>query len=74
MATLGVPPLQIDIMNAIDGVSFAEASAGAIDDEVDGIKLSFLGLRELVTNKTASGRTKDKLDIELLREAGLLDN
>jgi hypothetical protein len=74
MASLGRPPLQIDIMNAIDGVSFAEASAGAIVDSSGGIELGFLGLRELVANKTASGRTKDKLDIELLREAGLLED
>jgi len=73
MASLGRPPLQIDIMNAIDGVSFDEAIAGAIkDDSSEG--LPFLGLRELVANKTAAGRTKDKLDIELLREAGLLDD
>ena len=38
-----------------------------------GHALRFLGLSQLVTNKQASGRTKDLLDIELLREAGLLD-
>ncbi len=72
MASLGNPPLQIDIMNAVDGVSFAEAAAGAIHDTTTGIEISFLGLRELVANKKATGRAKDKLDIELLREAGLL--
>ena len=40
-------------------------SAGAIRDMSSGIELRFLGLRELVANKSATGRTKDKLDIEL---------
>jgi hypothetical protein len=39
----------------------------------NGVALRFLGLSQLVTNKQASGRTKNLLDIELLREAGLLD-
>jgi len=74
MASLGRPPLQIDIMNAIDGVSFDDARAGAILDTSTGIDLRFLGLREIVANKSATGRAKDKLDLELLREAGLHDD
>jgi len=60
-------------MNVIDGVSFDEAVAGSVVQRVDQMDLRFLGLAELVKNKSATGRVKDKLDIELLREAGLLD-
>ena len=73
MASLGVPPLRIDIMNHIDGVPFAQAYAGALREHLGGLELRFLGLRDFVETKNASGRTKDLLDIELLRESGLLD-
>ena len=71
MATLGTPPLRIDIMNAIDGVSFEEAASESVKLEVAGTSMPFLGLAHLVANKLATGRTKDRLDVELLREAGL---
>jgi predicted nucleotidyltransferase len=74
MASLGVPPMRIDLLNAIDGVSFDEALAGSLTEDAGGVELRFLGLAQLVTNKQASGRTKDLLDIELLREAGLLED
>ncbi len=74
MASLGVPPMQIDLLNAIDGVSFDEALAGSLGEDTGGGELRFLGLTQLVANKQASGRTKDLLDIELLREAGLLED
>ena len=35
--------------------------------------IPFLGLDEMVRTKKAAGRTKDRLDLELLAEAGLLD-
>ena len=71
MASLGVPPLRIDIMNYIDGVPFARAYEGAIRESFSGIDLRFLGLADFVTTKLASGGTKDLLDVELLKESGL---
>ena len=71
MASLGVPPLRIDVMNYIDGVPFAQAYAGALRERVGGLDVRFLGLEDFVATKTASGRTKDLLDIELLKESGL---
>jgi hypothetical protein len=73
MASLGVPPLRIDIMNYIDGVPFARAYAGALHERFGGLDLRFLGLADFVATKKASGRTKDLLDIELLKESGLWD-
>ena len=73
MASLGVPPLRIDIMNYIDGVSFERAYAGALKESLGEIELRFLGLTDFVAPKKASGRTKDLLDIELLKESGLWD-
>ncbi len=73
MASLGLPPLRIDIMNYIDGVPFERAYAGALQDRLGGIDLRFIGLPDFVATKKASGRPKDLLDIELLKESGLWD-
>jgi hypothetical protein len=67
--TLGVKPLRIDILNAIDGVSFAEAWRSRIKVDAG---VSAIGLAALLKNKRAAGRPKDLLDVELLRERGVV--
>lgn len=68
---MGLPPRRIDVLTQIDGVTFDEAWPGRLEARVGPLVLPFLGLRELVRNKRASGRAKDLLDLELLREAGV---
>ena len=65
---LGVPPRRIDLLTTIDGVTFDEAWRGRHTVERDGLQLPVLGLEELKTNKKASGRDKDLVDLRLLRE------
>lgn len=67
---MGLPPRRIDLLTHIDGVAFDEAWPHRIETAVGGLRLPFLGLKDLVRNKRAAGRPKDLLDIELLREAG----
>jgi hypothetical protein len=68
---LGLPPKRIDVLTSISGVSFDEAWPNRVTRTVDGIEVDFLGLVDLKTNKLASGRPKDLLDLELMMEAGL---
>ena len=68
---MGLPPRRIDVLTLIDGVAFQDAWSGHVEREVGGVRLAFIGLRELVRNKRAAARPKDLLDIELLREAGV---
>ncbi len=68
MARLGNPPLRIDIMTSITGVGFDEAWAGRLRTKVDGLDLAFLGRRELIENKRATGRPKDLADLALMEE------
>ncbi len=64
MFRMGVEPLRIDVMNAIDGVTFARAWSGAVRIELEGEVLFALGLRELRDNKKKAGRLKDLADLE----------
>ncbi len=70
MYQLGLPPRRIDLLNLVSGLTFDEAWSSRVYAVVDGVHLPVLGLAALVKNKRATGRTKDLLDIELLREAG----
>ena len=66
----GQPPNRIDLLNAIDGVSFEEAWPGRVDaviqTEKGDVPLAFIGLDALVKNKRASGRPKDLDDLAYL--------
>jgi predicted nucleotidyltransferase len=62
----GQPPFRIDLLNAIDGVSFEEVWAGATMVTIQGQPMRVIGLAELRVNKTATGRTKDAEDVRRL--------
>lgn len=68
MATLGRPPLRIDVMTSISGVSFAEAWRGRRRVRFGGHVVGVIGRAQFEANKRASGRPKDLLDLELLAE------
>ncbi len=68
---VGLPPFRIDVLTQISGCDFEQAWADRVERTVDGRRLAYLGLASLIRNKRATGRTKDLLDIELLKEAGV---
>ena len=63
---LGYPPLRIDIIMSIDGVSFEESYPKRIEKEIDGLRINFIGFDELIKNKKTSGRDKDIIDLKNL--------
>ncbi len=63
---IGVPPCRIDILTRIDGVEWEEAAPRAVEGIVNGMKITIIGLEDLIRNKRASGRAKDTADAEEL--------
>lgn len=63
---MGIPPMRIEVMTTISGVSFAECYAAKVMDALDEVTVSIIGLRHLKLNKQASGRHKDLDDLEHL--------
>ena len=63
---LGYPPYRIDIITSISGVEFDNAWVNRLVVDVDGLKVPFIGRDDLLTNKRATGRPKDLLDVEYL--------
>lgn len=66
---LGRPPVRVDLLTGIDGVTWEQALAGVEACQVDGQPVPVIGLREFVTNKRASGRPTDLADLDSLGEA-----
>jgi hypothetical protein len=63
---MGNPPLRIEIMTSISGVTFEECYGRRVDATLDGVEVSVISLADLKANKQASGRYKDLMDLELL--------
>src|SRR5689334_7139570 len=63
---IGVPPLRIDILPEVSGVTFKECYAQRNIAEIDGVLVSMISLEHLKQNKRASGRHKDLDDIQNL--------
>jgi predicted nucleotidyltransferase len=68
---LGRPPNRIDILTSISGVDFEVAWASRVHATLDGEAVAFLALDEVIRNKQASNREKDRADVaKLLAIAG----
>ena len=65
---LGVPPVRVDLITGISGVSWEAAAAGAVSADLDDVPVRFIGRDHLVMNKRAAGRKKDLADLEALGE------
>lgn len=63
---IGIPPRRIDLLTEITGVAFASAWAGRVTYPVGGIQVPFIGREHLLDNKRATGRLKDRADVEAL--------
>jgi len=65
---LGYEPLRIDLITSLDGVAFEEVwkskKAGFYGKE----KVFYIGLKELIKNKKATGRKQDLADLEVLKK------
>jgi Nucleotidyl transferase of unknown function (DUF2204) len=67
---IGVPPVAVDILQYIDGVTFEQAWRSSaeylVDDE---IPARYISAEDLITNKLASGRLQDLADAAAVRQA-----
>lgn len=63
---IGLPPNRIDLLTQIDGVTFNAAWSRRASGSLFGVAVPVLGLDDLVANKRASGRPKDRVDVQLL--------
>jgi predicted nucleotidyltransferase len=66
---IGYPPLRIDILNSIDGINFNEAITDMQKMRIDNdLSINYIGLKDFIKNKKASGRSQDIADIKEIRK------
>ena len=65
---IGVAPNRIDILTDIDGLIFEEAHKNKQLVKFDTLEAYSLEIHDIIKNKTALNREKDKLDLEQLKK------
>lgn len=65
---LGVPPVRVDIITSISGVSWKEAFSGKVEGKYGTIPVRYIGRTGFIKNKRTTGRKKDLADLEALNE------
>ena len=63
---IGVDPLRIDILTAIDGVDFDQAWRNQMTTRFADQAVNVISREDLIRNKRATGRTQDLADVEAL--------
>ncbi len=63
---LGAPPVRVDIITSVSGVSWEQADSGKVSGCYGRVPVRFIGRKELIANKRTVGRQKDLADIEAL--------
>ena len=66
---IGVVPARIDILTSLTGLDFDQAWQRRQTLEVDGLTVAVLSREDLIRNKTALDRPRDRADIEDLEGA-----
>ena len=67
---IGIAPRRIDIITTISGIRFDEAYQQRQVVEIEGLSIPILSLGDLIRNKRATGRDKDRLDADQLEKQG----
>ena len=61
---IGMPPIRIDILTFLSGMDWDTAISRAEKATLDDVPVLVIGKDDYITNKRATGRTKDLADIE----------
>ncbi|KPL06525.1 hypothetical protein AMJ85_10260 [candidate division BRC1 bacterium SM23_51] len=65
---LGVPPVRVDIVTSLTGVSWEETYSGRAEGKYGNVPVHYIGREQFILNKKALGRKKDFADLEALGE------
>jgi hypothetical protein len=63
---IGQPPCRIDVLTAIDGITFDEAWPRRLTIAIEDLEVPVLGREDLLANKRATARPQDLADVAWL--------
>jgi predicted nucleotidyltransferase len=64
---MGVPPVRLEILTGISGMTFAECYARRVGAVMDGVEVPMISREDLIRNKEIARRHKDLEDVEQLK-------
>lgn len=67
---MGIPPVRVDVLMSVTGLTFREAWSRRVEEDFDGITVMFISKQDLITIKLATGRPQDLIDAERLSQLG----
>jgi len=65
---MGVPPVRIEILTSVSGVEFAACWRRLVVSGIDGVNVPIIGRSDLIANRLAAGRDRDRDDVSRLGE------
>jgi len=65
---MGRPPMRVDILMGIPGLSFDKAWQQRVEVDFEGLFVKFISREDLIVSKRASGRPQDLIDADLLSQ------
>ncbi len=65
---MGVPPVRVDILMSITGLSFDQSWKQRVEADFDDLVVPFISRQDLITSKLAAGRPQDLIDVALLSQ------
>lgn len=68
LVRLGAPPMRLEILTSVTGLTFTDSYQRAERTQLDGVLVTVISLDDLRRNKRAAGRAKDLADLEELPE------
>ncbi len=66
---MGAPPVRVDLLMGIPGVTFSEAWTRRVEVNFEDVLVTFISREDLIAAKRASGRPQDLLDAEALDQS-----
>jgi hypothetical protein len=66
---LGVPPVRVDLVTSLTGVTWDEVWSARTVVVADGLQIAVIDRTAFIRNKRATGRPKDLVDASLLEDA-----
>jgi hypothetical protein len=65
---LGYEPVRVDLITSIEGMDFEKIWKNRSCGQYGRQRVFFIGLNELIESKKKTGRSQDRVDVELLEE------
>ena len=58
---------RVDVFSILKGIDFSLAWENRIAKDIEGTKVNFVSVKDLISSKRATGRKKDKEDVKILK-------